>query len=79
MPQFGRSFAKTPFSVTFYRHIAPLLPNRHLVPLLRFSPHFNHLKYSQKDKVKYPEQEAAPAYTFSRAIKTPYKSPTTAV
>lgn len=78
MPQFGRSFAKTPFSVTFYRRIAPLLPNRHLVPLLRFSPRFNYLKYNQKDKVKYPEQEAAPAYTSSHTIKTPYKSSTTA-
>ncbi|WP_315303269.1 hypothetical protein [Tannerella forsythia] len=79
MPQFCRSFAKTPFSVTFYRRIASLLPNRHLGPLLRFLPRFNRLKYNQKDKVKYPAQEAAPAYTSSLTIKTPCKSPTTAV
>lgn len=79
MPQFGRSFAKTPFSVTFYRRIVPLLPDRHLAPFLYLISHANNLKYSQKDKVKYPEQEAAPAYTSFLTIKTPYKSPTTAV
>jgi len=79
MPQFGRSLAKTPFSVTFYRRIVPLLPDRHLGPFLRFLTRFNRLKYNPKDKVKRPAQEAAPAYTCTRTIKAPYKKPETTV
>ncbi|RRD68946.1 hypothetical protein [Tannerella forsythia] len=78
-PQFGRSFAKTPFFVTFYRRIVPLLPNRHLGPFLRFSSRFNRLKYNQKDNIKRSAQEAAPAHASVRTIKTPYKNPTTTV
>ncbi|WP_314694806.1 hypothetical protein [Tannerella forsythia] len=79
MPQFGRSFAKTPFSVTFYRRIVPLLPDRHLAPFLCLISHSNNLKYNQKQTSFRPEQEAAPAYTCTHIIKTPYKNPATAV